>query len=305
MFWLSCYCEKALITSDSRIITHLCGGLGNQMFQHAAGRALALRHGADLMWDTSWYNDMRKATPRQFMLSLFPQMSFSIAPTDEIKKLKHVPQSFCAKILGHIHTHIVEPSLNYWQGMETLSPPAYIEGYWQNELYFQDASDTICADFSFPFFESASTFALAQSMQNTQNAAALHVRRGDYASTPTTNAVHGLCPPEYYAAALAYIKTHVPDAHIFIFSDDPEWVCAHFNTHGLPFTVVDAHDEHDAHHDMHLMTLCKHHVIANSSFSWWGAWLAAQKGITIAPRRWYADPAMAQRNPCPERWLRL
>ena len=170
--------------------------------------------------------------------------------------------------------------------------------------FFFDVVTLVRHFFTFPTLQSAGQ-CLANDILARPNSVSVHVRRGDYANNARTNAVHGLCSDKYYAAAISHIKVHAPDSHIYIFSDDPAWVRESFDTQGLPFTVVDLHTENEAHHDMHLMSLCRHHIIANSSFSWWGSWLSNDVGMKIAPRLWFVDPSMSHLDPCPSSWLRM
>lgn len=307
-----------MIDKQGGVITHICGGLGNQMFQHSCGRAFALRHGANFQWDVTWYTCMAGCTPRTFMLPFFPALHMggaSAVPTARqtcIAALKTTHQSLVSKVWRRLlqrpvpctPTYITEPHAHYWKGLLSVSPPAYLEGYWQDERYFADYAQDIVTDFAFPPFL-AETSGIAKSIQSAECAVSVHVRRGDYAHSLVANKLHGTCSAVYYAESLEVIKSACPRAHLYLFSDDPKWVREHFVTHGLPCTVVDSQPEADAHHDMHLMTLCKHHVIANSSFSWWGAWLSGGFGLTIAPKTWFADKTMQQQNPCPERWVQI
>lgn len=294
------------------IIVSICGGLGNQMFQYTAGRALALRLQTELKLDLSWFSSRSaEGTARSFMLSAFPNIGASEATRQEIDSLTYSERSFFDRMLRRTrqfsHSHIVEPHLNYWKGFEKIVAPAYLWGYWQNEHYFLDFSDIIKQDFTFPPFRNSKVEAMGHHIQRSSHAVAVHVRRGDYASDPSTNQYHGLCSPEYYRNSLKLVtaKTDL-NCELFIFSDDPAWVREHFDSCGLPAHVLDF-PEHVSSpwHDMHLMALCRHHIIANSSFSWWGAWLTMRDGVVCAPRQWFADKSKVAESPVPDRWIRV
>jgi len=298
---------------DKIVIARLMGGLGNQMFQYAAGRALALRLGLTLKLDLSWFADMEGCTPREYMLHAFPIAAEEAGP-EEIDSIAHCKQHILAKLLRRPKRrgrhYITEPSYNYWPGFTYLAAPIYLDGYWQQEQYFADIADVIRRDFSFPSFDCQEATDLAEEIASSPKAVCVHIRRGDYAANPATNQFHGLCSPAYYEKALQTLAAKLGSAlKLFLFTDDPAWVRRNFDTQGYPATVVDFL-EHQAKpwHDMHLMSLGAHHVLANSSFSWWGAWLAEGKnkgGLTIAPERWFAVENRRNDTPVPARWITL
>jgi hypothetical protein len=295
------------------VICKLYGGLGNQMFQYAAGRALSLRHCVPLKLDLSWFSSIVEegATQRQYMLNKAFGVTNAVASPEECALLKWRKETLFEQLVrgmlrrpkSHAGTYISEPHYAYWPRFENSVVPAYLFGYWQNERYFIEAQDQIRRDFTFPPLP-IETEGVASSIRQSSEPVAIHVRRGDYESNPHTNAIHGLCPSSYYRTALKTVAAATgKPLLLFIFSDDPEWVRNNFDTLGFPVTVVDfpAHRD-EPWHDMHLMSLCKHHIIANSSFSWWGAWLAERGGIVCAPKHWFADENRKDDSPVPERW---
>lgn len=293
------------------ICISICGGLGNQMFQYAAGFALATRLTARLVLDISWFSKRRgeNETPRTFALDIFPFIKEQIAQDAVELRLNSAPLSLLERMKKKFLAEsdkaprITEREIPNLEIFHKLTAPLELTGYWQNEAFFLDVATLVRHFFTFSPLQSAGQ-CLANDIIARPNSVSVHVRRGDYANNAHTNAVHGLCSDKYYAAAINHIKVHAPDSHIYIFSDDPAWVRENFDTQALPFTVVDLHTENEAHHDMHLMSLCRHHIIANSSFSWWGAWLSNNAGIKIAPKRWVVDPSMSHLDPCPSSWLR-
>jgi len=288
------------------------GGLGNQMFQYAAGRALALRLGVPLKLDLSWFDAMQSViTPREYMLHVFP-VAAAIANPEEIERIACRKQNFFAKLLRrskrrHGRHYVKEPSYNCWPDFNFLTAPIYLDGYWQQEDYFADVADIIRKDFVFPVFTCKEVEKLAAKISAAAASVCVHIRRGDYSVDPTTKNTHGLCSPEYYAQALRILSQKLEkELSLFLFTDDPVWVRKNFDMHGYPTIVVDfAEHQNKPWHDMHLMSLGMHHIIANSSFSWWGAWLSEGSGMIIAPKRWFVMAERQNDTPVPAEWIRI
>lgn len=296
----------------SSISVQICGGLGNQMFQYAFGRALAMQHGIPLFLDLAWFENISNGTQRKFALEYFPQLQSGFGPwraCPEAHRNAVTYRPFWYKVIEKLgiksRRYIREKTPMKFQKID-FPLPAYFEGYWQDEEYFNQYAMQIRKDFTFPSLPAPSAV-VAEDICKHKNAVSLHIRRGDYANNPDVQSVHGLCSPHYYQNAIMYLKNFVEELgslKIFLFSDDPSWVQDNFNTYGVPSQVIDLHTEENAHHDMHLMSLCTHHIIANSSFSWWGAWLG-EKGKVIAPQQWFVDQKMRQFSPVPRRWKKL
>jgi hypothetical protein len=292
------------------ITSHIIGGLGNQMFQYAAGRSLALRHGCEVQLDTSDFAgyslhqgfelatvfgiDCRQ-TDRETRDRLLGWRRYGLAR----RLLKRWPS------LQVGHPLIVrEPHFHYWLGWELLNSPAYLSGYWQSERYFSDCADQIRQDFQFRKLLDPRSLEMAEEIQAGVSVS-LHVRRGDYASDPKTTAVHGLCEAPYYARAIEYLSDRLGPMRLFVFSDDIEWARANLPLDAHPHTFVNHNKGADSWRDMRLMSLCQHHVIANSSFSWWGAWLnPSTEKTVIAPAQWFAR-LVDTRDLIPPQWVRL
>ena len=275
----------------SYITVQICGGLGNQMFQYAMGRALSLQHHASLILDISWFSSsMLDCTKREFLLDKFPNIATSkmVLCYDKyaIPKWKRVSK----KLISYIFpiTTLIQPELTYWPQIEHIPPPVRLAGYWQSEKFFSTCTNKIMQDFTFPDLPEGTGTFLAKKIQSTPNSVSLHIRRGDYISNAKASANHGFLGQNYYQKSLQYIKNEFGLTTIFIFSDDPDWVAKNFDCNGHTAVIIDLHLLHSPYHDMHLMSLCKHHIIANSTFSWWGAWLSMQRGLTIAPQKWFA-----------------
>lgn len=285
----------------------LLGGLGNQMFQYAAARALADRAASELLLDVG---EFAHYTLRRYELDAMrvrariqQPPSAAVAPGPIARGARALRQRFFPRQAPQAPLYR-ERSFNFDPGLLQQGAPVQLEGYWQSEKYFRDAADAIRRDFTLADNLDAANRAMLQHMQGTI-AVSVHVRRGDYVTNPTTAAYHGTCSPEYYRQAVEHIARRCGPLTLFVFSDDQQWVRAN-----LPFahpTVhVDCNPPERGAWDMHLMKQCRHHVIANSSFSWWGAWLdpSADK-IVVAPRRWFTDPGIDTSDLVPAGWVRI
>lgn len=288
------------------ITTYLCGGLGNQMFQYAAGRALALRCRAELRLNVAWYSAPRAdATPRQFSLNVFPNAcgEYVAEPWPEAGRLgARLMRRMRFALPFAIRGYVPEPSFNYWSGIQRVQAPAQILGFWQSEKYFEHAAQQIRADFAFSDLSGDAGLEVRNKIAVARHSISVHVRMGDYVSNPSA-AMHNIITPQYYSRALRYFYENYGPCSLFLFSDEPDKAASFFDPQGHELTIVDTKAE--AHHDMHLMSLCRHHIIANSSFSWWGAWLGSNDGVTIAPSRWFAPANTTTADVCPASWLRM
>jgi Glycosyl transferase family 11. len=280
-----------------KIISKIYGGLGNQMFQYACGRAVANRLGARLYLDVSWFDSGN----RVFLLNAFSNIKYFVFSKEKI---------IINKILRRIginKNYINEPDYSYWAGIEKIHSSVILSGYWQNEKYFYDISEIIKQDFLFPEFDCLEAKNIAKKIMENTCSIGIHVRRGDYVDNPDTKNFHGICSLDYYKKALQIIvdkSNGKINPEIYFFSDDPDWIKNNFDNCEIPFIVVDINDHKDKpYHDMHLLSLCQHNIIANSSFSWWGAWLSYGKGIVVAPKRWFAEDAMKDHNPSLASWI--
>ncbi|MDC0737948.1 alpha-1,2-fucosyltransferase [Cognatishimia sp. SS12] len=265
------------------IYTRFHGRTGNQMFQYAAGRALALRLGTSLAIDDRYaLHRGEKSLTRVF--SLATETPMDLPPAQHSAKLRyHLWRAF-----GRTPRFYREPSLGFDPTVLALPDNSYLHGYWQSEKYFTDHADAIRSDFTFPA-PSGQNADLAAQIGETLSVS-LHVRRGDYVS----NASHVVCAQPYYDAALAALLPQLEAApQIFVFSDDPDWARNNLKLPGTPI-VIDHNGDAQDYEDMRLMSLCRHNIIANSSFSWWGAWLNQNPQRTvIAPKRWFGKDALS------------
>ena len=292
------------------IISKIIGGLGNQMFQYATGRAVSSRLSTPLHLDVSGFTGYK--LHQGFELTRVFACDPELATAAEVRNLLGWRASaFAQRILPHIDARwirrgnlVIEPHHHYWPEINTIRDNVYLSGYWQSERYFRDISETIRADFTFRQPLSEFNAELADEILH-RNAVSVHVRRGDYVTDPKTNAVLGVCSLDYYRAAISHMSEHLESPEFFVFSDDISWVKENLQF-GFPYTFVDHNRGQESYNDMRLMSLCSHHIIANSSFSWWGAWLNPRvEKIVIAPKKWFSDTNRARRDLIPSDWLEI
>jgi hypothetical protein len=274
------------------IIVALNGGLGNQMFQYAFGRRLSMLNNTSLLLDLSWFDDMGKDTPRKYVLDSF-NIEAKIATQAEVRKLKRnetqlhnilyrIRKRFLPYQLG---SSIVEQAPLFDRSVLDYSGDYYFDGYWADFRYFEDISEIIFSDFTFQENYHAERQDMFETIRST-NSVSLHIRRGDYASSASVQKYHGLLPLNYFESSMSQIAALVGDPHIFLFSDDLEWVKKNLSV-PFPHTFVEASPPGSEPIDLKLMSTCKHNIISNSTFSWWAAWLNENPSkVVIAPPQW-------------------
>jgi hypothetical protein len=188
---------------------------------------------------------------------------------------------------------------------DVLSAPSnsYLVGYWQSEAYFADIREQLLLELTPLESPAPEDLTMIERMQQTESVS-VHVRRGDYVSLSSASAYHGLCTLDYYTKALEYIRERVRAPTLFVFSDDPDWTSANLQS-PFPTYYINHNTSEKAFQDLRMMTHCNHHVIANSSFSWWGAWLAdSSKQIVVAPAKWFQANRPTP-DLLPSHWARL
>lgn len=293
------------------IITFLTGGLGNQMFQFAAGKALALKLKQELKLDISNYSHFQpNETIREFELAKVFQGTFEIAEPKDLKKVlgwKTIfhQHPFLRKIFRKVaqnNNWVVEPGFGYWPDFFSRDSACLIEGYWQTKKYFESYADEIRESFRFKLDDFKNP-ELINKIENS-NSISIHIRRGDFATHKATNNFHGICGSDYYLKAIEEISQKKENANFFVFSDDIE-AAKELLKNCKNTYFVDENSSANSHFDMMLMSRCKHHIIANSTFSWWGAWLNTNPDKTIiAPAQWFAN-GLSDSDLIPSEWLRI
>lgn len=290
-------------------IINIVGGLGNQMFQYAFALALQQATGDEVVLNTSWFPEyggklMPGETRRLFGLKYF-KIRLPVCPLKNEHTFYY--GTGLSGLVNHLlgrRTHLIEEQrmdLTIPGKLRQLKGDFILKGYFQHACFAEAVRGSLQEDFLLTKHQPDSANKLIlEAIQNPKHTAvAVHIRRGDYLNHKNT---YGLCSQEYYARAEALLESRTcHPLHLFLFTDDPDWVQEHYQS-AHPVTVVRANDGNHAHLDLHLMRHCQHAIIANSTFSWWGAWLLDRPGsIIIAPQRWYADG----RTPSlfPERWF--
>ena len=272
------------------IIVKLIGGLGNQMFQYALGRHLAYKHKTSLQLDISEFEN--------YKLHKYSLKFFNIHGDDSEKFKK----GFKKKIIAFFNSK-KEPHFHFSPKILNSPDNVYLDGYWQSEKYFKDIEPIVRQEFTLKDkFNAMDDKALTAI--GTSESVSLHIRRADYVTREKTNQVHGVCSLEYYHEAIAKIVATVKNPYFFIFSDDMPWAKDNLQLN-FPVSYID-HGPDKNYEDLILMSRCKHNIIANSSFSWWGAWLNTNPfKIVIAPKKWFNDQSKNTKDLIPDGWIIL
>ncbi|MFV8341108.1 alpha-1,2-fucosyltransferase [Flavobacterium sp. XS2P39] len=289
------------------ITTRLKGGLGNQMFQYALGRHLAIKKGTTLKLDISdliGTNEHLESTIRNYELNNFNIIE-KISSDDEVFFTRQNKNKFLKifkKIIPyHLRSVVCEKNLLYDEKILNIDGNInnkYLIGYWQTELYFKEIRDQLLKDFS-PKNEISDVVIKISNKIKEGESVSLHIRRGDYVNRYSN--LYYVQNVDYYLNALELIKNTHPNCKVFVFSDDIQWCESNLNFKTETYFVK----PNKSFEDIYLMSLCKHNVIANSSFSWWGAWLNNNPDkICIAPKYWFKDKSK-KNNIIPKEWVIL
>lgn len=268
----------------------LSGGLGNQMFQYAAAKALAKRLETSFAVDLYALTKNSRMTSRPYELDIF---TIEVEKTSSLKGkclIKGRPfvqkhRTFFQKFGFLTDTY----AILYQPVFETIKGNLTLSGYFQNERYFKGIEPEIRKDFTFRQPLKENNEVLAQQLQDDQSVS-IHIRRGDYVQNTNAKSNFVTCDKSYYEKAIRHILDKVNNPQFYIFSDDFEWVKENLNFGNQPVSYVNWNRGKNSYIDLQLMSLCKHNIIANSSFSWWGAWLNSNiEKIIICPDKWFQD----------------
>lgn len=265
------------------IIIKSVGGLGNQLFQYALYMRLQTLGKIVKIDFSQLYKDNI-----QNELTIFGNEILQPSPK-EIAELGDCAQNVFSKVrrkLGIKKKSYIEEKANYTYDPEILSlDNVYLFGYWQTEKYFVEIRDNILQALRFPAITEPRNIEYEKRIKNCQTSVSLHVRRGDYLINKFKKRYGGICTNEYYEKAVGYFKQKYPEAHFFVFTNDEEWVSKQFQS--IDMTIIKGNAGKLSYRDMQLMSMCQHNIIANSSFSWWGAWLNQnQNKEVIMPPMW-------------------
>lgn len=297
------------------ILVRLWGGLGNQMFQYALAKNLSiLNNNIPIKLDTTYFDSSFSYRP--FELNKF-NIKAEIANINEVFKfdngiippklgrlIEKIPyirvKDFIRRPFSYVYT---EKSIKFNPEVLNLKAPIYLKGYWGSYKYFDGIRKELLNDFSYIKEMNEENKSLADYIVSNNNSVSLHVRRGDYLTTKAAKNLY--CSPfedGFYDRAVSFIEEKIDNPEFFLFSDEPDWVKENLKINHKT-TVVDINKGDNSYWDMKLMSLCKHNIIANSSFSWWGAWLNENPDkIVIAPKAWSYDKAFSHEDMIPEEW---
>jgi Glycosyl transferase family 11 len=283
------------------IICRLQGGLGNQLFQYAAARSLATRLAKPFKLEN--ITSLQKDTQRKIALHDL-QTKFELATKEEVKEFLRFPSLYRHKYrLFKMGKHIYrEPHFHYDENFFRLSDPVYLDGFWQSPLYFKNIETIIREEFTIGPEKIKNVVEKGRELEQ-RPSVAIHIRRGDFLK-PATVAYHGVLSPFYYERAIKLIKEKVPDISLYFFSDDIHWVKQNLSM--AKDAEFMSSSNQTALEDFYLMSKCRHMIIANSSFSWWAAWLNNNTGkIVIAPKNWFARSDINTHDLIPRDWTRI
>ena len=274
------------------VIIEMSGGLGNQMFQYALYKAFEEKE-KSVSVDTSFFESGQEL--RKIEILNFPNVSFTEEKIKNVNLIRGYGyhDSFLNKVFYLFHKgerKIYEENIDKGYQPEIFDlQNVYLSGYWQSDLYFRDVSQKIRKDF---FVSDASLWSMSKEFAKMLNqiriteSISVHIRRGDYLQENLQKIYGNICTKEYYIKAITFIQEKLDNPVFFLFSDDVNWVRKNIFIEGM--IIVNEKNEWNGFYDLFLMQNCKNHIIANSSFSWWGAWLGQEKNqITISPSRWF------------------
>ena len=287
---------------EKQVIIAYKGGLGNQMFQYAFAKKFE-EMGKYVTADLSFYCQANAC--RFDLMQVFNEIDIIECNYKVCKMYKYgypdiktsLIKTKLVKEIDAFEEKEIHANEYLCNGEEGL----YI-GYWQSEKYFSKIRDSLLCDFHFSVGEKKLQL-IAKKMKQ-ENSISVHIRRGDYLSEKVIGRYGNICTKEYYANAIKNIESKIEDPIFYFFSDDIEWVKTNISIDNGVYLCKDDFDDFHDWYDMYLMTECKHNIIANSSFSWWGAWLNQnQCKMVIAPKIWLNGCEMP--DICPQEWIRL
>lgn len=287
------------------IIIKLIGGLGNQMFQYAFYRKLSILKNIPVKLDIFGYSDtyfLNKDEKREYSLRHF-KIQENLATREEIKEFSGL-KSLLRKFIKKIKRDIFKiDNFSFNEKEFQVADKTYLSDYWQSEKYFKDIADILRKEFTLKNDLSFFAKNIEKKIVNS-NSVSLHIRRGDYAFNQKVKYCFGLLSLDYYQRAIEIIKDKINNPLFFIFSDDIDWVKKNLNLDASLIYVSNSNLRD--YEELVLMSKCKHNIIANSSFSWWGAWLNQNyKKIIVAPKIWFKNRNINTKDIVPDNWIKI
>ena len=287
------------------IIARLSGGLGNQFFQYAAAKSLAIYTNSKVGLDISFFEE---SPDRIFELDKF-NIDARVLDSNDIKNVFSIKQNFFKSLfetkinllnLLQKHTYF-EKHFHYDDNFFQIKSPIILDGYWQSELFFQNYVNNIFSDLTF-VVEPVIQEDVSQILKSFETVS-LHIRRGDYAWNPEINKIHGICADDYYFKAITLLKKDNPELRTLVFSDD---MLEGNRIAALIENAIVIDSNEDTYYDFFVMQKCNHNIIANSSFSWWSAYLNKNENKkVVAPLHWFADDSKNVKDLFPASWIQI
>ena len=305
------------------IVIRLIGGLGNQMFQYALGKALALKNDTKLILDLTLLEDHssmdQSVVHRNFDLDIF-SVNFDFASTQMIEYFNGKNRkTYFGKAFNRIRNIltknrlIIEKDRFYNPQISNLIGSKCLVGSWQSPNYFESFRETLLKEFTFKAeYINLTSFSFYQDQIKTSiNTVGLHVRRGDYVTNRYYNELLGVLPKSFYTEAIELLKKKFKKMSIFVFSDDIKWCEQNLEFEFITIFIANEKSKKGVASDMKLMSLCEHQIISNSSFAWWAAWLNKNDNKkVIAPKSWVNskhlnDPQVHAKDIIPDSWIQI
>jgi hypothetical protein len=293
------------------IVVKLMGGLGNQMFQYAFGKQLAIKNKTKLFVDLSFLQDRsfkENFTYRDYELNSF-NVEENLATDKDISKFNKVTgavplMSLLLTLRIPVPLYLREPHFHFFPKALHAPSNTYLDGYWQSEKYFSGIKEILQKEFTPNKPLSAGSALLLERIKK-EKLISIHVRRTDYVTIQHISQYHGACTAEYYQQAIEIISNKIDNPSFIVFSDEPEWFRRNMRI-TYPVIYADENTGKRNFEDLFLMSKCAHNIIANSSFSWWGAWLNNNpvKNV-IAPKKWFNNEFKDTGDLIPGTWQRI
>jgi len=292
------------------IIVKLTGGMGNQLFEYALGKTLSVKNNTELMFDISELNKKTSLIPtlRYFMLGVFNINASLVEPktAKSFKKYRVRKGKLWAiynLLIADSRKYVSEKSFGFDRSVLNSGNNVYLDGLWQSPKYFKDTEKILREEITPKEALSERSTHFLNLIKNEENPVSVHIRRADYVTNKATSNYIGALPFDYYERAFAFFSANNPK--YFVFSDDMDWSKNKLNFLGEKAVFVETPENKD-HEALFLMAECKGHIIANSSFSWWGAWLdpKADKKV-VAPKEWFRAKKFDTSDLTPEGWMKI
>lgn len=297
--------------SPKTVTIRLKGGLGNQLFQYAAAKNIAVNNGLELLVDvhSGFVDDDYK---RSFALSVF-NIKAQIVECEKMKQtivhklvkfweFKSEHRSFIA-----FGNNVIEKTYNFSDEIEkyVVSKSIILEGYFHSEKYFKNIRNIILEEFKFTVPPDTHNLKILEEI-SVRASVSLHVRKYDNSKTIDSSAINGICSLDYYQKAIMFMQEKLQNPCFYLFSDDMDWVKENLKISGGQVVFMDFNGTDNDREDFRLMSACKHNIIANSSFSWWAAWLNSNPyKIVIAPNKWLSTSRYDYKDVVPDNWIKF